>query len=121
MAPDDPISGCRAIGSSFGGRAILTDVSLSVAPGEVLGLVGPNGAGKTSLFRAISSLVGWQSGSIRLLGTESGETRSTGPGRKTPAMVRAGLAMAPQGDAIFPGLSVAQHLDCGAYTSPCLV
>ncbi len=53
MAPDAPIFGCRGIGISFGGRAILTDVSLSVAPGELLGLVGPNDAGKTSLFEIL--------------------------------------------------------------------
>jgi branched-chain amino acid transport system ATP-binding protein len=51
-----------------------------------------------------------------LNGVEVGGSRSTGPGRKTAAIVRAGLAMTPQGDAIFPGLTVAQHLDCGAYT-----
>ena len=34
----------------------------------------------------------------------------------TPGIVRLGIAMTPQGDAIFPGLTVRQHLDCGAYT-----
>jgi len=53
MAADAPIFGCRGIGISFGGRAILSDVTLSVAPGEVLRLVGPNGAGKTSLFEIL--------------------------------------------------------------------
>lgn len=102
--------------AGYGPLRVLHDISFRVGMGERVGLVGLNGHGKTTLFRAISALVGWQSGSIRLLGTEIGGTRSTGPGRKTPAIVRAGLAMAPQGDAIFPGLSVAQHLDCGAYT-----
>ena len=94
----------------------LDDVSLDIRSGELIALLGPSFSGKTTLFRAISSLVGWQSGSILLNGAEIGGARSTGPGRKTPAIVRAGLAMTPQGDAIFPGLSVAQHLDCGAYT-----
>ncbi|MBL8331641.1 MAG: ATP-binding cassette domain-containing protein, partial [Rubrivivax sp.] len=39
-----------------------------------------------------------------------------GPGRHTHKIVRLGLAHMPQGDAIFPGLTVEQHLDCGAYT-----
>ena len=53
MTAQDGIFGCRGIGISFGGRAILRDVTLSVSPGEVLGLVGPNGAGKTSLFEIL--------------------------------------------------------------------
>lgn len=102
--------------AGYGPLRVLHDISFAVAEGERIGLVGLNGHGKTTLFRAVSSQVGWQSGSVRLLGREVGGARSTGPGRKTPGIVRAGLAMAPQGDAIFPGLTVAEHLDCGAYT-----
>lgn len=102
--------------AGYGPLRVLHEIDFKVAEGERVGLVGLNGHGKTTLFRAISSLVGWQSGSILLNGVEVGGSRSTGPGRKTAAIVRAGLAMTPQGDAIFPGLTVAQHLDCGAYT-----
>lgn len=102
--------------AGYGPLRVLHEIDFKVAEGERVGLVGLNGHGKTTLFRAISSLVGWQSGSILLHGKEIGGSRSTGPGRKTPGIVRAGLAMTPQGDAIFPGLTVAQHLDCGAYT-----
>ena len=103
--------------AGYGPLRVLHDIDFKVAMGERIGLVGLNGHGKTTLFRAIASMVGWQSGSIKLLGQEIGGERSTGAGRKTPGIVRAGLAMAPQGDAIFPGLSVSQHLDCGAYTT----
>ena len=40
--------GCKDVSLSFSGRRILTDVSIHVNPGEIVGLVGPNGAGKTS-------------------------------------------------------------------------
>ena len=50
----EAIFGCREISLALGGRDILKDVAIDVAPGEVLGLVGPNGAGKTSLFEVLT-------------------------------------------------------------------
>ncbi len=107
------ISGLSA---GYGALRVLHDISLSVARGERLAIVGLNGHGKTTLFRAITHLVGWQRGSIRFDGTEIGGERSLGEGRRTPGIVRLGVAMTPQGDAIFPGLTVRQHLDCGAWS-----
>ena len=47
-------------------RRILDDVSLRVAPGEVLGLLGPNGTGKTTLIKCIAQLLRPQGGTIRV-------------------------------------------------------
>ena len=66
---------------------------------------------------AIAGLTGWQRGSIKLNGIEVGRTRSQGPGRYTHQIVRAGLALIPQGDEIFHGLTVEEHLDSGAFTA----
>jgi branched-chain amino acid transport system ATP-binding protein len=66
MSSDTTIFGCRGIGISFGSRAILEDVTLSVASGEVLGLVGPNGAGKTSLFEILTGRYTADSGQVFL-------------------------------------------------------
>lgn len=106
----------RGLTAGYGPLRVLHEIDFSVEEGERVGLVGLNGHGKTTLFRAVSHLVGWQSGSIKLNGEEIGGTRSLGPGRRTSGIVRKGLAMTPQGDAIFPGLTVRQHLDCGAYS-----
>ena len=105
----------RGLSAGYGPLRVLHEIDFSVAEGERIGLVGLNGHGKTTLLRAILSLVDWQSGSIRLRRHEIGGTRSTGAGRKTSRLVRMGVAMTPQGHAIFPGLSLAQHLDCGAH------
>ncbi len=106
----------RGLTAGYGPLRVLHEVDLTVRPGERIGLVGLNGHGKTTLFRAITHMVGWQQGSIRFEGTEIGGIRSLGAGRRTSGIIRLGIAMAPQGDAIFPGLTVRQHLDCGAFT-----
>ena len=84
--------------------------------GERVGIVGLNGHGKTTLFYAIAGLTGWQRGSILLNGKQIGRTRSQGAGRYTHQIVRQGLAIMPQGDEIFHGLTVEEHLDSGAFT-----
>jgi len=53
---------------SYGERPVLQGVDLSVAAGEVVGLVGPNGCGKTTLLKAITRVIPWQAGEVLLLG-----------------------------------------------------
>lgn len=106
----------RGLSAGYGPLRVLHEIDFAVAAGERLAIVGLNGHGKTTLFRAITHLVGWQRGSILFDGVEIGGARSLGEGRRTPGIIRLGVAMTPQGDAIFPGLTVRQHLDCGAYT-----
>jgi len=62
-------AGLRAehLGVTLGGKPILADVSLAVAPGEVLGVLGPNGAGKSTLLRALAGLIRHQ-GQVRVDG-----------------------------------------------------
>jgi ABC-2 type transport system ATP-binding protein len=53
---------------SYGRLTALSDVSLSVRPGEVLGLIGPNGAGKTTLFECIAGVLPSEAGAIAVDG-----------------------------------------------------
>ena len=106
----------QGLSAGWGPMRVIHDLDLTVFAGERIGLVGLNGHGKSTLFQAIAGLTGWQRGSIKLNGFEVGRTRSQGPGRYTHQIVRRGLALIPQGDEIFHGLTVEEHLDSGAYT-----
>ncbi len=106
----------KGLSAGYGPVRVLHDLELDVQPGERIGLVGLNGHGKTTMLSAIVGLTGWQDGSILFEGEEIGGRRTHGVGRTTPGIVRRGLALAPQGDAIFPGLSVKDNLDSGAYS-----
>jgi ABC-type branched-subunit amino acid transport system ATPase component len=57
----------------FGGLRAVDDVSLSVPPGAVVGLIGPNGSGKTTTLDAVSGFVTPESGSVRVDGQEIGD------------------------------------------------
>ena len=103
------------LSAGYGALGVLHSVDFTVRSGERVGIVGLNGHGKSTLLRAIVGLTGWQSGSIKLNGVEIGGTRSQGSGRYTHQIVRRGLALMPQGDALFHGLTVADHLDSGAF------
>ncbi|RJF76206.1 ABC transporter ATP-binding protein [Rhodopseudomonas palustris] len=106
----------KGLSAGWGPMRVIHDLDLTVFAGERIGLVGLNGHGKSTLFQAIAGLTGWQRGSIKLNGFEVGRTRSQGPGRYTHLIVRRGLALIPQGDEIFHGLTVEEHLDSGAFT-----
>jgi branched-chain amino acid transport system ATP-binding protein len=106
----------KGLSAGYGPMRVIHDLDLNVHSGERVGLVGLNGHGKSTLFYAIAGLTGWQRGSIKLNGVEVGRTRSQGPGRYTHQIVQQGLALIPQGDEIFHGLTVEEHLDSGAFT-----
>ncbi len=93
-----------SIAKSYDQRAVLTDVSLSVAKGEVVGLLGPNGAGKTTCFYSVMGLVKPDSGRVMLDGVEI---------TNLPMYRRAvlGIGYLPQETSIFRGMTVEQNID----------
>lgn len=84
----------------------VNEVSLTVAAGEILGLMGRNGAGKTTLLKSIMGLVPKRSGSLRLDGVEL-------IGLPAHAIPRRGIAYVPQGRRLFAELTVAENLRMG--------
>jgi len=104
-APPIPQGGLEvvSIAKSYDKRAVLTDISLSVGKGEVLGLLGPNGAGKTTCFYSIMGLVRPDSGRILLDGVDI---------TKLPMYRRSvlGLGYLPQETSIFRGMTVEQNI-----------
>ena len=88
----------EGLAKSYGGVIALDDVSLAVAPGEIVGLIGPNGSGKSTLINLASGLQAPESGSVRL----GGLTLTNSPPHRR---ARAGLARTFQTPAGAPGLS----------------
>ena len=86
----------------------LKGVSFSVEEGEIMTLIGANGAGKTTTLITLSGLKKAQSGSIRFLGKEI--TKTTPQSR-----VALGISQSPEGRRVFPGLTVLENLEMGAY------
>ncbi len=91
----------------MGAQTILGGVSLTVPEGGIVTVLGSNGVGKTTLMRALSGVYRATSGSIRLLGTDITALPSH-------AIVRLGLAQAPEGRQIFGAMTVAENLRLGA-------
>jgi lipopolysaccharide export system ATP-binding protein len=92
-----------SIAKSYDRKAVLTDVSLGVERGEVVGLLGPNGAGKTTCFYSVMGLVKPDSGRILLEGEDI-----TGLPMYRRAIL--GLGYLPQETSIFRGLTVCQNI-----------
>jgi branched-chain amino acid transport system ATP-binding protein len=96
------------ISVSFGGVAALSDVSLTVEPGQVHGLIGPNGAGKTTLFNVACGLVRPSAGRITWRDQELRRLRPS-------QLSNLGISRTLQGVGLFAGLTVLENVMIGAH------
>jgi len=93
----------------YGRIQALHGISLAVDEGEIVALIGGNGAGKTTTMRAVSGLRPVGSGRIRFAGQDITNLRAD-------LRVIRGISQAPEGRGIFPGMTVLENLEMGAYT-----
>jgi branched-chain amino acid transport system ATP-binding protein len=101
-----PLLVVDALTVSYGAVVAVRDVSLDVAPGEIVAALGPNGAGKTTLLRALAGAPKPQHGSVVF----DGEVLT---GLVPEAVLRRGVALVPEGRHIFPALTVEENLTVG--------
>ncbi len=99
-----PALDCRALQAGYSDLTVLRGLDLQVAAGSILALLGPNGAGKTTLMLTIAGLLPRQGGEVRL----GDEVLPIGkPGKAN----RSGVVLVPDDRALFPKLTVREHLE----------
>ena len=96
------------LGKRYRRQWALTDCTLSVPAGHVVGLVGPNGAGKTTLLSLATGMLAPDAGTIEVLGGR--------PGAGPAQLARVGYLA--QDAPVYAGLTVADHLKLGAHLNP---
>jgi len=96
---------------SYRGRIVVSDVSLELGRGEVVGLLGPNGAGKTTTFYMVVGLISPESGKVLLNGSDI-------TGLPMYQRARSGISYLPQEPSAFRKLTVEENLQCIAETLP---
>lgn len=85
----------------YGDRVAIRDLSFTVNPSEIVGLVGPNGAGKTTTLRCLTGILRPTSGTIRIAGHDL---------LTAPLHAKRALAFVPDEPALFEQLTVEEHL-----------
>ncbi|MDD1746571.1 MAG: ABC transporter ATP-binding protein, partial [Methanomassiliicoccales archaeon] len=92
----------------YGGIHALKSVTLDLAEGEIVTLIGANGAGKSTTLMSVCGIVPPRYGEIHFMGQP---IHQMSPDR----IFALGIVQVPEGRRIFPGLSVTENLDMGAY------
>ena len=105
-----PLLSVSGLVAGYGEGPVLHGVDLEVGAGELVVVIGPNGHGKSTLLKAISGLVPVAQGSIDFEGNRISDMR-------TERIVDLGLTQIPQGDLLFPDLTVRENLLLGAFRS----
>lgn len=106
-----PLLEAKSLSKVYSGRKVVTEVSLNVKPGEIVGLLGPNGAGKTTTFYMVAGLVRPNEGEVLF----ADQTITTTPMHQR---ARLGMGYLPQEESIFRSLTVEDNLIAVLETRP---
>jgi branched-chain amino acid transport system ATP-binding protein len=98
----------KALTAGYGDAAILHDIDLRVAAGEIVALIGANGAGKSTLAKVIAGVLPPRQGEILYEGKPIAHLSPR-------ARIAQGIALVPEGRQIIAGLSVEENLRLGTY------
>ena len=101
-----PMLAVQELSAWYGGARILYDMTLEVAPGEVVALMGRNGAGKSTTMKAIMGLIAKRTGHVEFCGRDISRL-------KPFEIARLGLGFVPEDRRIFSELTVMENLDIG--------
>lgn len=107
MANNDDILVIKNVSKRFGGIKVLTDVNLSVAQGEIVGLIGPNGAGKSTTFNIVTSFYPPDTGDVFLKGQKI-------TGMPSHKISRMGIARTFQLVKTFTSMAAVDNVKVGA-------
>jgi branched-chain amino acid transport system ATP-binding protein len=99
----------KSLNAFYGAVQVLHDLNLSVAAGEIVGLVGANAAGKSTLMFTLAGLRTRHTGDIFLDGASVGHLAAY---ERTPR----GLVLVPERRRLFPFMNVLENLEIGAYS-----
>ena len=111
MPEPDALLAVESVDAGYGALQVLSGVTLSVSPGEIVSLIGANGAGKTTVIKTILGLVPVRrtpvAGAIRFKGERI-------DGLVPEEIVKRGVAVVPEGARVFPDMSVLDNLYMGS-------
>ncbi len=111
MHQNPPLLEVRKISKTYGNKQTLNQVSLHVAPGEIVGLLGPNGAGKTTAFYIAVGLISPDAGHIFFQGKDITKI-------SIDARAKLGIGYLAQEPSVFRSLTVEDNLRCILETMP---
>ncbi len=92
------------IAAGYGAKTVISDVSFTLEPGQILAFLGHNGAGKTTTLRTVMGLISPKAGDVAFDGKPINRLR-------VAERVALGLRLLPEGRGIFPDLSVTENID----------